>query len=201
MYHSLGCLAIKLTCPWSQVLERLLVSWHWSNHHWHCKLKQRRTRNNRDKQQAAQAQIGPWVGTNVITKEDFNYVVPKRQRQTKLRSSSLKLTAFGGHDIPVIGKCTLKCLVNGTSQILKFQVVEKGNSLLRCEDCKKLKLVTFNVNEIHKISKGQFDRTNEGRHLQEILCGTNLRTLSHQDQQRCRACNPFTKKSSCSCRW
>ena len=50
------------------------------------------------------------AGTNVITKEDFNYVVPKRQRQTKLRSSSLKLTAFGGHGIPVIGKCTLKCL-------------------------------------------------------------------------------------------
>ena len=79
--------------------------------------------------------------------------MPKRQRQTKLKSSSLKLTAFGGHDIPVIGKCTLKCLVNGTSQILKFQVVEKGNSLFRCEDCKKLKLVTFNVNDIQKYPK------------------------------------------------
>ena len=79
--------------------------------------------------------------------------MPKRQRQTKLRSSSLKLTAFGGHGIPVIGKCTLKCLVNGTSQILKFQVVEKGNSLLGCEDCKKLKLVTFNVNDIRKDPK------------------------------------------------
>ena len=89
-------------------------------------------------------------GTNVITKEDFNNVVPKRQRQTKLKSSSLKLTAFGGHDIPVIGKCTHKSLVNGTSQILKFQVVEMGNSLLGCEDCKKLKLVTFNVNDIRK---------------------------------------------------
>ena len=79
--------------------------------------------------------------------------MPKRQRQTKLRSSSLKLTAFGGHGIPVIGKCTLKCLVNGTSQILKFQVVKKGNSLLVCEDCKKLKLVTINVNDIRKDPK------------------------------------------------
>ena len=35
----------------------------------------------------------------------------------------------------------------------KFQVVEKGNSLLGCEDCKKLKLVTFNVNDIRKDPK------------------------------------------------
>ena len=43
-------------------------------------------------------------------------------------------------------------VVNGTSQILKFQVVKKGNSLLS-EDCKKLKLVTINVNDIRKDPK------------------------------------------------
>ena len=126
------------------------------------------------------------AGTNVITKEDFNYVVPKRQRQTKLRSSSLKLTAFGGHDIPVIGKCTLKCLVNGTSQILKFQVVEKGNSLLGCEDCKKLKLITFNVNDIRKDPK---DSVIVQR---KIFARNMLIVLKVWDQSQ----NPITSRST-----
>ena len=112
--------------------------------------------------------------------------MPKRQRQTKLRSSSLKLTAFGGHDIPVIGKCTLKCLVNGTSQILKFQVVEKGNSLLGCEDCKKLKLITFNVNDIRKDPK---DSVIVQR---KIFARNMLIVLKVWDQSQ----NPITSRST-----
>ncbi|CAB4020433.1 Transposon Tf2-6 poly [Paramuricea clavata] len=43
--------------------------------------------------------------TNVPTKKDFEAAVPKRQRRSKLKTSAAKLTAFGGHNIPVIGKC------------------------------------------------------------------------------------------------
>ena len=79
------------------------------------------------------------AGTNIIAREDFN--------------SSIKLTAFGGRNIPVTWKCTIKCQVNNTTQTVKFQIIEKGKYLLWCEDCKKLKLVTFNVNNIQEDSK------------------------------------------------
>ena len=87
------------------------------------------------------------AGANVIGRKDFYSVVPKRQRQSKLRLSTTKLTAHGGHDIPVIGKCTLKCQVDKKAEILEFQVVENGKSVLGCTDSKKLQLITFTVND------------------------------------------------------
>ena len=69
-----------------------------------------------------------------------------RDKDRKLKHSSIKLTAFGGRNIPVTWKCTIKCQVNNTTQTVKFQIIEKGKYLLGCKDCKKLKLVTFNVN-------------------------------------------------------
>ena len=45
--------------------------------------------------------------TNILTKKDFEAAVPKRQRRSKLKPSTAKLIAFGGHNIPVLGKCYL----------------------------------------------------------------------------------------------
>ena len=87
--------------------------------------------------------------TNVLTKKDFETAVPKRQRRSKLKTSAAKLTAFGGHNIPVIGKCYLRCQYKGASEVLEFQVVETGKSLLGCTNCKSMKLITFhNVDQL-----------------------------------------------------
>ncbi|XP_046857694.1 uncharacterized protein K02A2.6-like [Xenia sp. Carnegie-2017] len=87
--------------------------------------------------------------TNVLSKKDYETIIPKRQRFSKLKLSTAKLTAFGGHNIPVIGKCYLKCQYKGTTQVLEFQVVENGKSLLGCANCKSMKLVTFhNVDQL-----------------------------------------------------
>ncbi|CAB4024840.1 Hypothetical predicted protein [Paramuricea clavata] len=87
--------------------------------------------------------------TNVLTKKDFEAAVPKRQRRSKLKTSAAKLTAFGGHNIPVIGKCYLKCQYKGATEVLEFQVVETGKSLLGCRNCKSMKLITFhNVDQL-----------------------------------------------------
>ena len=56
--------------------------------------------------------------TNIIPKEEFHRLVPKRQRKQKLKESTAKLTAFGGHDIPVIGKCHLQCRHRGTTHVV-----------------------------------------------------------------------------------
>ncbi|CAB4024811.1 retrotransposon-like family member retr-1, partial [Paramuricea clavata] len=54
--------------------------------------------------------------TNVLTKKDFEAAVPKRQRRSKLKTGAAKLTAFGGHNIPIIGKCYLKCQYKGATE-------------------------------------------------------------------------------------
>ena len=80
------------------------------------------------------------VETNIITKQDFNLVVPRRQRASKLKPSKAKLTAYGGHNIPVASKCHLKCEYKGTTQVLEFQVVDTGKSLLGCASCKSMNI-------------------------------------------------------------
>ena len=45
--------------------------------------------------------------TNILSRADFEKVVPKRQRISKLRPSNAKLTAYGGHSIPILGRCFL----------------------------------------------------------------------------------------------
>ena len=87
--------------------------------------------------------------TNVLTKKDFETAVPKPQRRSKLKTSAAKLTAFGGHNIAVIGKCYLRCQYKGASEVLEFQVVETGKSLFGCTNCKSMKLITFhNVDQL-----------------------------------------------------
>ena len=88
--------------------------------------------------------------TNIIPKEEFHRLVPKRQRKQKLKESTAKLTAFGGHDIPIIGKCHLQCRHRGTTHVLEFQVVEQGKSLLGCASCKSMEVITFhNVDHLN----------------------------------------------------
>ena len=88
--------------------------------------------------------------TNIIPKKEFHRLVPKRQRKQKLKESTAKLTAFGGHDIPVIRKCHLQCSYRGTTHVLEFQVVEQGKSLLGCASCKSMELITFhNVDHLN----------------------------------------------------
>ena len=87
--------------------------------------------------------------TNVLTKKYFETAVPKRQRRSKLKTSAAKLTGFGSHNIPVIGKCYLRCQYKGESEVLEFQVVETGKSLLGCTNCKSMTLITFhNVDQL-----------------------------------------------------
>lgn len=68
--------------------------------------------------------------TNILTKSDFQKVVPKRQRHHKLQTSLAKLTAFGGHPISVIGKCYLRCTHKSSTQAR--------------HNCKTMELITFN---------------------------------------------------------
>ena len=57
---------------------------------------------------------------NVLTIKDFQTVVPRKQRNSKLKPSTAKLTSFGGHDIPVVGMCSLKCDSKSNTHVLKF---------------------------------------------------------------------------------
>ncbi len=88
--------------------------------------------------------------TNILTHHDFQKVVPKHQRNNKLKRSTAKLTAFGGHNIPVLGKCYLCCQYKNITQILKFHVVKTSTSLLGCTNCKSMQLISFhNVNQLN----------------------------------------------------
>ena len=91
-----------------------------------------------------QLKLDSGVGTNILTKSDFEKVVPRRRRYNKLKSSQVKLTAFGGHPIPVIGKCYLLCTHQDSTRVVEFHVVEKGTSLLGCADWKSMQFITFN---------------------------------------------------------
>lgn len=97
--------------------------------------------------------------TNILTKADFDKIVPKRQRTSKLRPSTAKLTAYGGHAIPILGKCYLQCQYQSSKQVIEFHVVEKGKSLLGCTSCQSLKLVTFhNVDQLHSTETNDTER-------------------------------------------
>ena len=128
---------------------------------------------------ALRLKLDSGAGANVITRKDFDSVVPKRQRQLELRSSTTKLTAFGGHDIPVIGKCTLKCQVDNKTEVLEFQVVENRKSLLGCTDCKKLQLITFTVNDIQQDAEDSvMGMTTEEIHEKYADCFEGLGRIS-----------------------
>lgn len=80
--------------------------------------------------------------TNILTKT-------KHQRTSKMRQSNAKLTAYGGHSIPVIGKCYLRSQYKTVSKVIEFHIVENGKSLLGCNDCKNMNLITFhNVDQL-----------------------------------------------------
>ena len=97
--------------------------------------------------------------TNILTKADFCKILPKRQRTSKLRPSTAKLTAYGGHAIPILGKCYLQCKYKSSKQVIEFHVVEHGKSLLGCTSCKSLKLVTFhNVDQLHSAATNDTER-------------------------------------------
>ena len=82
--------------------------------------------------------------TNILTPADFNKVVPKRQRASKLKNATEKLTVCGGNEIPTVGKCFLRCSDSGDTKIFEFYVVQEGKSLLGCSACKNMKLISFN---------------------------------------------------------
>ena len=96
-----------------------------------------------------QLKLDSGAETNILTKADFDKVVPKRQRISKIRQSNAKLTAYGGHSIPVIGKCYLRSQYKTVSKVIEFHIVENGKSLLGCNDCKNMNLITFhNVDQL-----------------------------------------------------
>ena len=88
---------------------------------------------------------------NLLSSQDFQKVVPKSQQTAKLKPPKERLTAYGGHVIPVLGKCFLRCQnMKGQEEILEFHVVNEHKSLLGCESSKKLEFITFNVDQVHK---------------------------------------------------
>ena len=70
-------------------------------------------------------------------------------RTSKLRPSTAKQTAYGGHTIPILGKSYLQCQYKSSKQVIEFHIVKNGKSLLGCTSCKSLKLITFhNVDQL-----------------------------------------------------
>ena len=88
---------------------------------------------------------------DLLSEKDFKKVMPKFQLQAKLRLPKERLTAYGGHTIPVLGKCFLRCRnMKGQEEILEYHVVKEHKSLLGCQGSKKLKFITFNVDGVCK---------------------------------------------------
>ena len=81
--------------------------------------------------------------TTILTLADFNKVGPKRQRASKLKNATEKLTASRGNEIPTAGMCFLRCSHSGDIKIFEFYVVQEGKSLLGCSACKNVKLISF----------------------------------------------------------
>jgi hypothetical protein len=63
----------------------------------------------------------------------------------------VKLTAFGVHPIPVIGKCYLRCTHKDSTRIVEFHVVDTGTSLLGCADCKSMQLYLLRLITLNKL--------------------------------------------------
>lgn len=91
---------------------------------------------------------------NVLTKQDFDKVVPKRQRAKQAQSYKRKLMTFGGYSILAFGQALLFGIRAHWRQNTKkcyafsgFTLVTSGD-LSGCEDCKALKLVSFHVSEL-----------------------------------------------------
>lgn len=91
-----------------------------------------------------QLKLDSGAEANVLTKKDYDSVIPKRLRQSKLIPTKAKLTAYGGHDIPILGKCFLKCRHKGKCHVIEFHIVNGSKSILGCRDCKNMNLVQFN---------------------------------------------------------
>ena len=80
---------------------------------------------------------------HLLSSQDCQTVVPKSQQTAQLRPPKERLTAYGGHVIPVLGKWFLRCQnIKGQEEILEFHVVNEHKSLLGCESSKKLQFIT-----------------------------------------------------------
>ena len=87
---------------------------------------------------------------NLPSGQDFQRVVPKFQQKSKLRPPKERLTAYGGHVIPVLGKRFFRCQnMKGQEEVLEFHVVNEHKSLFGCASSKKLRFIAFNVVRVH----------------------------------------------------
>ena len=86
------------------------------------------------------------TGANVIPYR----VLSQFQKKTIIEGTPVTLKSYGGHDIPIMGKCTLDCYTNNRNKLLVFYVVETtSRTIIGLESCQQLGLVQI-LNEVHK---------------------------------------------------
>ena len=77
-------------------------------------------------------------------------VLSQLQKKTIIEGRPVTLKSYGGHDIPIMGKCTLDCHINNRNKLLVFYVVETtSQTIIGLESCQQLGLVKI-LNEVGK---------------------------------------------------
>ena len=63
--------------------------------------------------------------TNILTLADFNKVVPKRQRASKLKNATEKLTTFGGNEYQLLVSAFQDVVTVGTQRFVSFMLFKR----------------------------------------------------------------------------
>ena len=92
-------------------------------------------------QQKVKMKLDTGAEISVLPNRVYKELV-NRGEKIKLSSTDTKLMAYGGTEIPVIGKCNLNCTVKNISRNISFIVVESSSrTILGFNACKSLSLV------------------------------------------------------------
>ena len=83
------------------------------------------------------ARLDTGAGANLISKLDFD-ALPNRP---PLSRCSVRLKAYTGHAIQVLGQCELTCVVDKEEFVVNFIVISEGTTILGYAACERLDLV------------------------------------------------------------
>ena len=65
-------------------------------------------------------------------------------RNPVLGKTQIALKSYSGHDIPTVGKCSIRCTLDSSTKLLIFYVTETNSrTIIGLESCGQLGLVTI----------------------------------------------------------
>ena len=124
--------------------------------------------------------IDTGTGGNTLPIRTINQMYPKGQWKQLLEPTTYTLQAYSGQKLKVLGTIDLPCKYNDNKWHTKefFVVDVPGPAIIGLLTCKKLKLVTINVDKNQEPpTHAQIDGVESDRTRQTINCVDQLKTL------------------------